>query len=266
MVVAALIFAGCTTSTGGTSDGQVPVDSGPTTTEAADTPSSGPSSTSSTDSGSTTGPAPTVAQLRSILPAANAAGPDFTAVDVKADASDESGDDDPLTKAMSQGCPSSKTLMDTDSGDPSTYAGRLFNADDNRQIGVYLLLASDPRTGFADKAELKAKVDATNRCPQVTANDKGVTYTVDLNGTMRDFFGTFGAGLLATIQLTGGSLKAPTTIHMALEIFRVGDVDVMVQITSGLSDTGVEAPVNPTTATQIATDLEQKLADLQATQ
>lgn len=253
LATAALVLAGCTASTG-------------ETTKVSDSATAATSEPASSATSPTVTP-PTVAELRTVLPPADAAGADFTAVDVKASATDDSadsGDGDALASAMAEGCPATKKLMDTDSGDPSTYAGRLFNADDNRQIGVFLLVASDSRTGFTDRKSLDELVDATAKCPRITTTTDGIQYTVDLDASTSDAFGEFGATIGATIQLSGGQLTAPATLLMGVEIFRVGDVDVMVQTVSGLTASAAESKVDPSVTNQITTALDQRLQDLQA--
>ncbi len=156
--------------------------------------------------------------------------------------------------------------MDTDGDDPDKYAGRLFNADDNCQIGVYLLRATDPYAGFTTKDEFDALVTATTKCARVSATDQGVQETLEgIQAQPSNAYGDFGATLTGDFQLSGGSLPHPVSLHQALVIFQVDGVDVLVQSADGVASDGSVSPVDQSAVQAMASEIATRLGNLEPT-
>lgn len=238
VVTLALVATGCSASTDGGSS------SGPDTTHAP-------------------APEPTVKELEEILPRGKNLEPDFTIGDASDDASDPAEADDPLFDAVTAECPAVNTLMDTESADPSSYAARYFDAPDGRQIAVFLVPASDPLAGFTTRAEFEKLLAENGACEDVTASGDGADATATFRSWTDDTLGDFGGVVAAGITYEGGQFERPLTIHTTVQIFRVGQVDVMVQSTSGVDENAEEVPVDRDQSDEIAADVAEAVRKLQ---
>lgn len=195
-----------------------------------------------------------VDDLWSVLPSEAIVGREFTATDMQVGSS---GEPDASDRMFERECPGLASLLDTMSDDPTPYAGRSFNADDNRSIIIYLFTAGDPKIGFTTKKDLDELVDDLTACPPLETSNE----VLEIEAESDDSFGDFGAHLTLTVSPVDDVDIAPRT--GTVQVFRVGSAFVGVQAMSGWTRNGAASTVDQNLVASLTRNLESQLRDLQ---
>lgn len=203
----------------------------------------------------------TVADLEAALPEASDIGPDYT---VKADSAD-SGNSDAGDEAIKKSCPEAAELIDLDRD--VDRARRKFETNDNRGVEVELEPGASTTEQWS-KTNLESLMNAVNGCDPISYVDSGMNVEMKLNGTFDSNFGEHSGTLTIDATLSGVSPTGSGSLELKMvgRIFIVGDVAVMINVSSGADEQMQAVPGDFELLDPLSKQMEKAVTDLQAAQ